>query len=91
LKKKIAVAGSHDDIMGFRLAGIKKTVKPGSPEFQELASQGDWVILMTSEAMASADVSELMKNNIIQEIPSGIEDSGRVRKIIRDTMGFELK
>jgi vacuolar-type H+-ATPase subunit F/Vma7 len=92
MRREIVVVGGADELAGFRLAGVSQTYDFRMPGLADVLSKKEAVIFLSAEAKErlKADMERITARNIVQEMPS----SGgykRVRQIIKDTLGFDLK
>lgn len=87
MKKRVVVVGGRDELPGFRLAGVAGAVDVESPGALEKLMKEDGIILYTGKAKARLPQTQ---KGIIQEIP---ETAGyaRIKEIIKNTIGFELR
>ncbi|MFH1056100.1 MAG: V-type ATP synthase subunit F [Candidatus Altiarchaeota archaeon] len=92
MKRKIVVVGDANDIVGFRLAGVSQTYDIGLEGTVDKLPKKDAIIFITKKAKEKlgGQMEMIMRDNIVQEIPSGDGKYTRVRSIIKDTVGFEL-
>jgi vacuolar-type H+-ATPase subunit F/Vma7 len=92
VKKDIVVVGGSRELVGFALAGVSETYSIETPDLADKLLEKESVIFITQEAEVKlADSLEKIKNkSIVQTIP-GEGGYGRLKDIIRSTIGFELK
>lgn len=96
-KKNIAVIGSDEFILGFRLAGVEKTYNPSNygEKIQELIDRQDLGIVVADENDLE-NLSERVKREVIQSVDpvvvtlSETPDSSRLNERIRKVIGADI-
>jgi V/A-type H+-transporting ATPase subunit F len=93
MKKRIIVVGSREEIGGYKLAGISNVYDVNTPGLADRLIGEDAIIFITEEAeeKLGGSLDRIRGKSIVQKIPS--KDGGyiRLRDIMKDTIGFELK
>lgn len=93
MKMQIAVVGSKQEVLGYRLAGIKRAWDIGDENLLGKLSKEQSIIFATKKAMKTISpiMSSIHKDSIVFEIPSHELPYELVGEIIRDTIGFDLR
>ncbi len=95
--KKIAIIGSQEFTLGFRLTGIKTVINPtnANEEIQSLIERNDiGVVLMDEETMS--ELKEQLKEDVIASLSpvfvviSATAQQEALRKMILQSIGVDL-
>jgi vacuolar-type H+-ATPase subunit F/Vma7 len=93
MKHDIAVVGLEDELIGYRMAGIKKAYTPETEGLMEKLSDGKNIVFITSEAkkIIGGRIDDAGADFMVQEIPSPGMEYAEVSKLIIDTVGFDFR
>ena len=92
----VAVSGVGEELVGYRLAGVSEIVNienKNPDEAYEALSGKAGVILITKRAAENlgGKTEKLRQRGIVLVLPEAGEEDANIKKLIRDTVGFDLK
>jgi len=95
MQADVTIVGVGEELTGFRLAGVSQVIDAGDKsgdEVYESLTQNAGIILLTQEASEKlGEKTEKLKTDNIVLVVSPEKQDANIRKLIKDTVGFELK
>lgn len=96
MEAPVSVVGVGEELVGFRLAGVSETIdlkKKDTDEVYERLSEGDRMLIITKKAAEKlgAKTDRLRERNIVLVLPEAGEEGANIQKLIKETVGFDLK
>jgi len=95
--RSVSVVGEASELAGFRLGGVGKVLAVTSSNIDEVvarAGEAGGLVLVTKRAgeLVGEKIALIEKNAVTLTLPDSEQDgSARLRELIRETIGFDVR